>query len=169
MLYLQRGLIDVGLLGGAQIDKYGNINSTVIGDYYKPKVRLPGSGGASAIALLARKTVLISRLRKRNFTGKVDFITSPGFLEGRKQRKKLPVEGEGPKAIITDLALFGFDEAAGEVTLKALYPGVSVEDVKDGVSWELKVSNTLSTVKEPKEGELRIIREELDAKGLYTK
>jgi len=101
MLYLQRGHIDVGLLGGAQIDRYGNINSTVIGDYHNPKVRLPGSGGASAIALLAKKTVLISRLSKRNFPEKVDFITSPGFLGGRGQRKKLPVEGQGPQAFGT--------------------------------------------------------------------
>lgn len=169
MLYLQRGHIDVGLLGGAQIDRYGNINSTVIGDYSNPKVRLPGSGGASAIALLAKKTVLISRLIKRNFPEKVDFITSPGFLKGRSHRNKLPVEGKGPQAIITDLALFGFDENTGEVTLKALYPGVSIEEVKEGIGWELKTRDTLSMVKEPTEEELRIIREDLDPQGLYTK
>jgi glutaconate CoA-transferase subunit B len=167
MLYLQRGLIDVGLLGGAQIDRFGNINSTVIGDYHKPKVRLPGSGGASAIALLARKVVLISRLSRRNFPSQVDFITSPGYLVGRKEREKLPVRGKGPQAIITDKALFGFDESSGEVLLKAIYPGVNIEEVKQGVGWELKVSDSLETVAEPEKEELRIIREELDPKGIY--
>jgi glutaconate CoA-transferase subunit B len=167
MLYLQRGLIDVGLLGGAQIDRFGNINSTVIGDYHKPKIRLPGSGGASAIALLARKVVLISRLSRRNFPSQVDFITSPGFLGGRSEREMLPVRGKGPQAIITDKALFGFDESSGEVVLTALYPAVNIEEVKQGVGWELKVSDSLEMVAEPEEEELRIIREELDPKGIY--
>jgi glutaconate CoA-transferase subunit B len=169
MLYLQRGLIDVGLLGGAQIDRFGNINSTVIGDYHEPKVRLPGSGGASAIALLARKVVLISRLSRKNFPPQVDFITSPGYLGGRAERERLPVRGKGPQAIITDKALFAFDESSGEVVLTALYPAVSIEEVKQAVSWELKVSDSLETVAEPEEEELRIIREELDPKGIYIK
>jgi glutaconate CoA-transferase subunit B len=167
MLYLQRGLIDVGLLGGAQIDRYGNINSTVIGDYKEPRVRLPGSGGASAIALLAKKVVLISRLDRRNFPERVDFVSSPGFLGGRAQRELLPVQGRGPQAIITDKALFGFAQSTGEVELQALYPGVSMEEVKKGVGWELKLSDTITTVDEPQEEELRIIREELDPKGIY--
>jgi glutaconate CoA-transferase subunit B len=167
MLYLQRGLIDVGLLGGAQIDRFGNINSTVIGDYHEPKVRLPGSGGASAIALLARKVVLISRLSRKNFPPQVDFITSPGYLGGRAERERLPVRGKGPQAIITDKALFAFDESSGEVVLTALYPAVNIEEVKQAVSWELKVSDSLETVAEPEEEELRIIREELDPKGIY--
>ena len=169
MLYLQRGLIDVGLLGGAQIDRYGNINSTVIGDYWQPKVRLPGSGGASAIALLAEKILLISRLSKKNFPQKVDFISSAGFLQGKSERKALPVRGQGPERIITDLALFGFDEASGEVVLQSLYPGVTVDEVKERVGWDLKLSQELSTADEPAEEELRIIREELDPKGIYVK
>lgn len=167
MFYLQRGLIDVGLLGSAQIDRYGNINTTVIGSYQSPKVRLPGIGGASAISLLAKKVLVITNLTKRGFPERVDFISTPGFLRGKSERDKLPVEGRGPSAIITDLAVLGFDKASGEVVLQSLYPGVAVQEVRERVGWELSISDQLTTSPEPEKEELRIIREELDPHRIY--
>ena len=167
MFYLQRGLIDVGLLGAAQIDRYGNINTTVIGSYQSPKVRLPGIGGASAISLLAKKVLVITNLTKRGFPKRVDFISTPGFLSGRGKRDKLPVEGRGPSAIITDLGVFGFDQTSGEVVLQSLYPGVTVEEVRKRVGWELRISDRLTTSPEPEKEELRIIRDELDPDRIY--
>jgi len=167
MYYLQGGLIDVGMVGAAQIDRYGNINTTVIGDYQSPKVRLPGIGGASAISLLAKKMLVITNLTKRGFPEKVDFISTPGFLGGKRERDKLPVEGKGPSAIITDLGVFGFDRVSGEVVLQSLYPGVTVEEVRERVGWELRISDRLTTSPEPEKEELRIIREELDPRKIY--
>jgi len=167
MFYLQGGLIDVGLLGAAQIDRYGNINTTVIGSYQSPKVRLPGIGGASAISLLAKKVLVITNLTKRGFPERVDFISTPGFLSRKGERDKLPVEERGSSAIVTDLGVFGFDRDSGEVVLNSLYPGVKVEEIREKVGWELRISDQLTTSPEPEKEELRIIREELDPHRLY--
>src|SRR3990172_8347252 len=126
--YLQGGRIDVGFLGGAQLDKFGNINSTVIGSYKAPKVRLPGSGGACEIASNVKKIIVITPHEKRRFVEKVDFVTSPGFLDGKERWRKLHLQGGGPYAVITDLGVLRFDKATGEMTLVALNHRLTIEN-----------------------------------------
>lgn len=163
--YLQGGWVDVGFLGGAQIDRWGNINATVIGDYHRPKVRLPGSGGACDIATLAGKVLIMTRHQRRRFPEQVDFITSPGYVGGREGRRKLGLSG-GPEAVITDLCVMGFDET-GEMELRAVHPGVTVEQVQAETGWPLKVTEKLETTPPPTSEELRILREELDPERIY--
>src|SRR5437588_11599261 len=129
-LYLQGGLVDVALLGGAQIDRYGNLNTTVIGDYSKPKTRLPGSGGACEIAINAQRTFMIMRLKRRAFVDKLDFLTSPGHLTGGDSRAQLGLPGGGPELVITDKAILNFTNPRREMQLSALYPGVTGKDVQ---------------------------------------
>ena len=167
MFYLQGGLVDVALLGGAQIDRYGNLNTTVIGDYAKPKVRLPGSGGACEIAINAKSTFMIMRLQRRAFVERLDFVTSPGHLHGGKTRDPHTFPGKGPRLVITDRALFDFDNESREMTLTALAPGQSVEQIKDDIGWDLRVSVSLHEISPPSDEELHLIRVELDPKGLY--
>lgn len=169
MNYLQGGRIEVAFLGAAQIDRYGNLNSTVIGDYQHPKVRLPGSGGACEIAIHAQKVFMITRLSKRTFVGTLDFTTSPGHITAKPgERKALHIPGGGPKLVVTDKAILGFDERTGEMQLQSLYPGVSVEDVQEGIGWSIKVAEALTVVEPPTVEELRIIREDLDPDGIYS-
>jgi len=165
-LYLQAGRIDVGFLEGAQIDKYGNINSTVIGDYRAPKVRLPGSGGACDIASLAKRILIITRHESRRFPEKVDFVTSLGFLTGKHERERLGLDGGGPDAVITDLGVLRFDKETGEMMLDSIHPGVKLEDVKRNTGWDLKVSKELKITNEPSEEELSILRQ-LDPRRTY--
>jgi len=165
-LYLQAGRIDVGFLEGAQIDKYGNINSTVIGNYQTPKVRLPGSGGACEIASLAKRILVITTHETRKFPEKVDFVTSPGFLAGRKEREQLGLEGGGPEAVITDLGVMKFDKETGEMMLAFLHPKVKIEEVKQNTGWNLKTSKAMKTTEEPSEKELSILRQ-LDPQRIY--
>jgi glutaconate CoA-transferase subunit B len=165
--YLQGGLIDVGFLGAAQIDRYGNLNSTVIGPYGQPKVRLPGSGGACEIALLARKVFIVSRLNRRTFVERLDFVTSPGHLDGGDARARLGDYGQGPTAVITDMGLFHFDEITREMVLTSLHPGCSVEAVQEQVAWPLRVADDLAETEPPTPEELHIMREELDPNGRY--
>jgi len=153
-LFLQNGRIEVGFLGGAQVDRYGNINTTVIGSYAKPKVRLPGSGGAAEIAIHAHRILIVSKLSPRTFPERVDFVTSPGQRVAK---------------VITDKGVFERDAATGELVLTALYPGVSVEDVRAGVGWELRSRSTLDCVEPPSPTDLRLLREVLDPKRLYLK
>lgn len=167
MYYLQGGLIDVGFLGGAQIDKYGNINTTIIGDYTKPKVRLPGSGGACEIALMAKKVMIITRMQRRRFPETVDFVTSVGYLDGGDARNALNARGEGPKAVVTDVGILRFAPESKEMYLTALHPGASVDQARDNVAWELKVADELRETEPPTAEELRIVREELDPQGIY--
>ncbi len=164
--YLQKGLIDVGFLGAAQIDRYGNLNTTVIGDYYRPKVRLPGSGGACEIALMCRRVFIIARLNRRTFVEKLDFVTSPGFLSGGEARDRLGDYGEGPAAVITDMGIFRFEHTSHEMFLSSLHPGCTVESVQEQVGWPLRVADDLDVTSPPTEEELRIIREELDPAGM---
>lgn len=163
-LYLQRGLVEVGLLGGAQIDRYGNLNTTVIGQYDKPTVRLPGSGGACEIAIDAQRTFMIMRLKKRAFVERLDFRTSPGHVGSGDMRRQLGMPGAGPQLVITDMALFDF-AGGGEMRLTALYPGVSPDTVRAEVGWEVQVADALAQVPPPSAHELRIIREELTMPG----
>jgi glutaconate CoA-transferase, subunit B len=166
-LYLQRGLVEIALLGGAQVDRYGNLNSTVIGDYAKPKTRLPGSGGACEIATNARRTFMIMRLKRRAFVEKLDFITSPGHLTGGDSRARLGLPGGGPELMITDKAILNFDNPEREMQLSALYPGVTVTDVQTEVGWPLRLAQKIEEVTAPSAEDLRLIREELDPNGMY--
>lgn len=167
--YLQRGLIDVGFLGAAQIDRFGNINTTVVGRYEKPKVRLPGSGGAAEIAVLCDRLLVITRLAKRAFPERVDFITSPGFLDGGETRGRLKLRGSGPQAVITDHCIFRFDTLTKEMVLASVHPGATVEQVRAQVGWDLPVAENLQTTDPPSEEELRLIRVDLDPQGLYSR
>jgi glutaconate CoA-transferase, subunit B len=163
--YLQGGLVDVGFIGGAQIDQFGNINSTVIGPYESCKVRLPGSGGACEIAIHAKRTMILTKQDRKRFPAKVDFITSPGYLSGREQRKALGLPGEGPAEVITDLGVFVFDND-GRMALTHCHPGVTVDDVKAALGWELQVDKVPEITVPPTATELGALRE-LDSAGLY--
>ena len=165
-LYLQRGNVDVGFLGGAQIDRYGNINATVIGDYHHPKVRLPGSGGSMEIAAWANRCYIITPHQKRRFPARVDFHTSAGFLNGQGERQAAGVRGGGPLAVVTNLGVLEPDES-GEMVLAALHPGATVDAVRENTGWPLKVSATLRVTQPPSADELCILREELDPQGIY--
>jgi glutaconate CoA-transferase subunit B len=166
-LFLQNGKIEVGFLGGAQIDQWGNINTTTIGSYSKPKVRLPGSGGAAEIAVHAKRVLIISRLNNRAFPAEVDFITSPGQRCRGKTRQELGMPGAGPIKIITDRGILENDPATGEMILTALYPGVTVDEVKANVGWPLKVREPLAEIAPPTARELHLLREVLDPKKLF--
>jgi glutaconate CoA-transferase subunit B len=167
--FLQGGLIDVGFLGGAQVDKFGNINSTVIGRYKKPKVRLPGSGGACEIAIHAKKVIIILKQNKKTFPEKIDFITSPGFIDHDNQRIKYNMPGKGPVLVITDLGVYRFSNKNYEMVLTEIYPGISLDYLKENISWDIKVSSNLTLTKTPTKKELKIIREELDPDRIYLK
>jgi glutaconate CoA-transferase, subunit B len=167
-LYLQRGNVDVGFLGGAQIDRFGNINATVIGDYQHPKVRLPGSGGSMEIAAWANRCYIMTPHQKRRFPERVDFHTSAGFLSGQGERKQAGVRGGGPQAVVTNLGILTPDES-GELVLSALHPGATVEQARENTGWPLKVAADLRLTEPPGEEELRILREELDPGGIYLK
>jgi glutaconate CoA-transferase subunit B len=165
--YLQGGLIDVGFLGGAQVDRFGNINSTVIGEYKHPKVRLPGSGGACDISIHAKKIILILKQNKKTFTEKIDFITSPGFINSENPRKKHGIPGGGPVLVITDLGVYSFTSDTHEMILTEMHPGVSQEIIRENLSWDIKVSDSIKTTDSPTTRELKIIREDLDPDKIY--
>ncbi len=167
-LYLQNGLIDVGFLGGAQVDRFGNINSTVIGEYAKPKVRLPGSGGACEVASLAKKVVITIGNSKRTLPEKVDFITSPGYLGGGREREALGLQG-GPELVITDMGVYRFDPESREMVLVSMHPGVTLETIRNNIGWEIKVADKLAETPPPTPEEIRIIREELDPQGIFLR
>lgn len=166
--YLQAGLIDAAFLGGAQIDRYGNLNTTVIGDYANPKVRLPGSGGACEIAIHARRILVIMRQAQRSFVARLDFQTSPGHSGDPERDRARGWFGSGPTTVVTDLGTYGFDEETGEMTLLTLHPGVTLEDVRSNTGWEPEISDELGETPAPTEEELRLIRTELDPEGVYT-
>jgi len=167
--FLQNGRIEVGFLGGAQVDRWGNINTTVIGDYTRPKVRLPGSGGASEIAAHARRTLVMAKLDPRAFPADVDFITSPGHRCRGVPRRELALPGAGPVKVITDKAILEADPKSGELVLVALYPGVGADEVRAGVGWPLVVRTTLLGVSPPTARELQLLREVLDPKRLFLR
>jgi glutaconate CoA-transferase, subunit B len=170
--YLQGGLVDVGFLGAAQIDRFGNINTTVIGDDYgHPRTRLPGSGGACEIAINARQVFVIMRQSQRSFVDRIDFRTSPGNLGGAEQSERIRREqgwlGRGPSVVVTDLGIYHFDDG-GEMRLDSLHPGATLEDVRSTIAWEPRVAEALSATPEPTADELSLIRDELDPGGAYT-
>jgi len=166
-LYLQRGLVDVALLGGAQIDRYGNLNTTVIGGYVHPKTRLPGSGGACEIAINAQNVFMIMRLKRRAFVEKLDFITSPGHQVGRQTGRDGAIPGGGPALVITDKGLFDFGGPERTMRLVALYPGVTLDEVRAEVAWPLPVAEESAETPAPSVDELDLMRSQLDPQGLY--
>jgi len=167
-LYLQRGNVDVGFLGGAQIDRYGNINATVIGPYDHPKVRLPGSGGSQEIAAWANRCYIMTPHQKRRFPEKVDFVTSAGFLNGNGERQAAGLRGGGPQAVVTNLGILEPDDS-GEMILTALHPGCTLEQAQDNTGWPLKAAPQLRLTEPPTAEELRILRDELDPDRIYLK
>jgi glutaconate CoA-transferase subunit B len=157
--WLQPGRIDIGFLGAAQIDRFGNINTTVIGtDYAAPQVRLPGAGGAPEIAASCRAVIVIVRQTRRTFVDRVDFVTSVGFGDGPGSRARLGLTGAGPMKIITDLGVLEPHPATSELVLTGVYPGISVPEVNERTGWDLQVSGGLSTIAPPSAAELGALR-----------
>jgi len=165
---LQRGFIDVGFLGGAQVDMYGNINTTCIGDYHHPKVRLPGSGGSGDIACLSKRTIIIAVHEKRRFPEHCDYITSPGWIDGPEGRKKAGLPWGGPSAVITNLGLLRFDEQTKRAYLASYHTGVTPEQVQENTGFELNVSQAKQT-EPPTEAEIRVLREKVDPESIFLR
>lgn len=171
--YLQGGLIEVGFLGGAQVDRYGNINTTVIGDYQNPKIRLPGSGGACEIATHSHRVLIMMRMSSKSFVAQCDFVTSPGSKMDSskaspqlgKTRKELKLPGGGPTKAITDLGVL--EMINGEFQLTEIYESVTVEQVKQNCGWDLKVAATIKVIPEPDEKIIHILRTKIDPENLY--
>jgi glutaconate CoA-transferase, subunit B len=157
--WLQPGRIDVGFLGAGQLDKFGNINTTVIGaDYADPVVRLPGAGGAPEIAAACKEVIVVIRQSRRTFVERVDFVTSVGFGDGTGSRQILGLTGAGPSRIITDLGVLQPDPETSELVLTEIYPGRSVDEIKDRTAWKLRVSDDLKVLMPPSEAELTALR-----------
>jgi glutaconate CoA-transferase, subunit B len=163
MQFAQRGLIDYTFLGGAQIDAFGNLNSTVIGEHAKPKVRFPGSGGACDLASLCWRTMVVTQQNAKRFVEKVDFLTSPGFLTGPGAREAagLP-KGTGPHGVITDLAVMGYAEESRRMEVRSMHPGVTAEQVRAATGFQLEFAEAVTITDVPTAEELRIVREEVD-------
>ncbi|MEG3079167.1 CoA-transferase subunit beta [Halomonas sp. 5021] len=157
--WLQGGKVDVGFLGTAQIDRFANLNTTLIGDYKAPKVRLPGGGGAPEIATNAGEVFITLKHSKRAFVKDVDFVTTLGFGRDGKGRDNVPNIGKGPTRVITDLCVMKPDPATNELVVVSLHPGVSREDVIDATGWEVRFAEQLASTPEPSDNELEILRE----------
>ena len=158
--WLQAGRVDIGFLGGAQLDRYANINTTIIGgDYAHPTVRLPGAGGAPEIAASCREVVIVMRQSTRSFVERVDFVTSVGFGDGPGSRERLGLRGRGPVTVITDLGVLTPDPQTCELVLTATHPGVDVSDVHAATGWDLRCAADVSTTEPPSPTELRVLRE----------
>lgn len=159
MALLQRGEVDVGFIGGAEIDRYGNVNTTCIGEPAAPTVRLPGSGGAADIAALAHRLVVIMEHKRHRFRSQVDYVTSPGFGDGPGWRERVGLRRGGPSALITTLGMFAFPSDTCEATLVSCHPGVSVDDVQAETQWPVAGADSLPTTLAPTLEELAVIRE----------
>jgi len=157
--WLQAGRVDVGFLGAAQVDRWGNINTTVIGDYHRPMVRLPGAGGAPEIASHAGQTFIMLRQSTRSFVAQLDFKTSAGYIGDPQARSRAGARGMGPQAIITDLGILRPDPETGEFALAALYHGATVADARKATAWELKVFPTVEQIAPPDADELATLRD----------
>jgi len=164
MQFCQRGMIDYTFLGGAQIDAYGNLNSTMIGgSYAKPKVRLPGSGGACDLASFCWRTLVVTKHDPRRFAAKLDFLTTPGYLTGPGAREAVGLPaGTGPYRVITDLAVMGYHPQNKRMQVRSLNPGITLEQVRQATGFELEVADSLATTSEPTSAELEVLRNEVD-------
>ncbi len=166
LLLLQRGYVDVGFMGGAQIDRHGNLNSSFIGDPDHPKTRLPGSGGGNDISSLTQMIVVMKH-EKRRFVEKVDYVTSPGFLSGGASRTEAGLIAGGMYRVVTDLAILGFDPDSRDMIVIALHPGVEMSQVQENTGFELTASSSVMRTEPPRLDELKVLRE-LDPDRLYT-
>lgn len=165
---LQGGFVDLGFLGAAEIDQFGNINSTVIGgEYQKPKVRFGGSGGANDIASLAGRVVAIVPHQIRKFPERCGYVTTPGHLDGPGGRERAGLRGRGPVRVVTDLAVLGFDEATSRMKLESLHPQASLEQVRDNTGFELMMPEKLGQTPPPTDDQLRLLRDVIDPDGVY--
>ena len=170
----QRGFADYGFIGGAEVDMYGNLNSTMIGSfpdgYQKPKVRLPGSGGAADMAASCERTILIVPHDKKKFSEKLTYVTSPGHLDGSPDaRFKAGMQGKGPYRVITTKGIFDFEEKSKRMRLLQTFPGETVDSIKAATGFELLVADNVSEFKAPTVEEVRLIREEIDPAGVFVK
>ncbi|MDG6901476.1 MAG: hypothetical protein JRM80_05890 [Nitrososphaerota archaeon] len=166
-MILQRGMIDVGFLGGVQVDQYGNLNTTWVSDEAGRRRRLVGSGGANDLASLAKKTIIIMRHEKRKFLPKVPYVTSPGYIGGNHQRSRLGLPGKGPMMVITDLCVFRFDEESERMNLASLHPGVKADDVRANTGFEVDIPRAPKSTPIPTAEELRLLREVIDPGHVY--
>lgn len=168
MEFAQLGFVDYGFLGGAQIDPYGNLNSTVIGDHDKPKVRLPGSGGANDVGSCCWKTIILMQHGVRRFVEKVDFVTTPGYLAGPGAREAAGLPKDtGPYRVVTNLATLDFDEESKRMRLIALNPGVTKEKVIEETGFDLLVADDLAENAPPNAEELDLLRNDIDKERFY--
>jgi glutaconate CoA-transferase subunit B len=163
---LQAKFVDLACISGAQIDKYGNLNSTCIGDYKHPKVRLAGSGGANDLASSARRTIIMMRQDDRNFVNQVDYLTSPGYLTGPGAREKAGLVGVGPVAVVTTMGIYRFDVETCEMFLEKIHPGVDLEKIKSTAQWDIAISPNLVETELPTEEQIMIMRT-LDPRAVY--
>jgi glutaconate CoA-transferase subunit B len=157
--WLQGGRIDVGFLGAAQLDRFANINTTVVGPYEKPKVRLPGAGGAPEISSSAREVLIVVQQSKRTFVEKLDFITSPGFLDGGSAREAAGLPGKGPVAVITDLCILRPAEPTRELEVVSMHPGVTREQIESATGWKLRFAAACTETRPPAQVELEVLRD----------
>ncbi len=166
LLLLQRGYVDIGFMGGAQIDRFGNLNSSFIGDPAHPTTRLPGSGGGNDISSLTQMIVAMKH-EKRRFVERVDFLTSPGFLDGGTHRKDRGLTAGGMYRVVTDLAIMSFDQTTREMQVDALCPGISTEELRDNTGFDLRIDDSAGVVPPPTDVELAVLRH-LDPDRMYT-
>ena len=166
-LLMQPGYVDVGYIGGAQIDKFGNLNTTTIGDYRHPKVRLPGSGGANDIGSLAKRTIIMMKQDRLKFAARVDYVTTPGYIDGPGGRERAGLPRGGPSCVISDLGVYRFDDATKEMVLESFHPGLSVEEIRANVSWDLRVSPRVRPTKAPTKRALHVLRTKCDPEGIF--
>ena len=157
--WLQGGRVDIGFLGAAQIDRFANINTTVIGDYKRPTTRLPGAGGAPEIASCAKEVVLVLKQSARAFVKKLDFLTSVGYLDGGDARQKLGLPGKGPVAVVTDLCIMEPNETTKELTVTQLHPGITREQIQKATAWDIQFASTVKETLAPTSDELRVLRD----------
>ena len=167
---LHRGLVDVGFIGGAQVDQFANVNSTLIGDRTRPKVRFPGSGGANDVASHAKKVLIITRHEKRRFPEHCDYITSPGYIDGPHGRKGAGLPVPYPDiVVVTDMAVMSIDKSVGRLGVDKLMPGVTLDALRENTGFAPLVAAQTPTVEPPTDGELRILRRDVDPEGMYVK
>jgi glutaconate CoA-transferase subunit B len=168
--WLQPGRIDVGFLSAAQLDRFGNINTTIVGgDYEHPAIRLPGAGGAPEIAASCREVIVVVRQSKRAFVDRVEFVTSVGYGSGPGDRERLGLRGRGPRIVITDLGILRPDPDSCELTLTNLHPGATVEQAREATGWRLAVAGELTTTPPPTRHELEVLRALEATKGAPAK
>lgn len=166
-LIMQPGYVDVGYIGGAQVDKFGNLNTTVIGDYRSPKVRLPGSGGANDIGSLAKRTIIMMKQDRLKFVQKLDYVTTPGYIDGPGGRERAGLPRGGPACVISDMGVYRFDPVTKEMFLDSFHPGLNVEEIRKNVSWDLKVAPKVRRTKPPTKRELQVLRTKCDPEGIF--